>query len=36
LKVIVVVNEDDDEEEKDMHVSQITCAELLSGEFRSL
>jgi hypothetical protein len=36
LKVIVVVNEDDDEEEKDIHVSQITCAELLSGEFRSL
>ena len=35
LKVIMVVDEDD-EEEKDIHVSQITCAKLLSGEFRSL
>jgi hypothetical protein len=32
----MVVDEDDDEEEKDIHVSQITCAKLLSGEFRSL
>ena len=35
LKVIVVVDEDDDEEE-DKHVSQITCTEFLSEEFRSL
>jgi hypothetical protein len=32
----MVVDEDDEEEEKDIHVSQITCVELLSGEFRSL